>query len=237
MKRIGLIIFGSLACLIGFVLAFGSDILQFSAGQNTAAATGFIQTLTAPASGSFTATNFNTGSGVVTTQRNLSSPVTAITLLQNDPNATLEIAGLTKVPINAAFTITLGFTLATFASTTNTGLGGIWLTDGSANNLVFSYNTANPGIIATVYSTFAGAFVSNAFFGTGPPAGPLIWLRIQETASNRLYSYSSDGQTWVQIFSEANTAHFTTADYGFAAEQRAAGQTMITAYSFSETTP
>ncbi len=202
------------------------------------AANPFIQSLTAPVAANFSQINFNTGASVVTTQVNNTSPVTSITLIQNDPGATGEIAGLTKSPIAATFTITIGFAWAPGLGAQ--GLAGLWLTDGSANNLFLCYQVQTAlAIRAPVFTTFAGAFLGDAIGVTAMPScGPLLWLRIQETASARKYFTSPDGITFTQIFTESNTAHFTTAKYGFAAEDRGgAGHVAMTVYSFTESNP
>jgi hypothetical protein len=245
MKRIVFILTLSTAVLIGFLLAFGSEILQNGA-SSSAQSSSFIQPLTAPNASAFTQVNFNTGSGVVTTQVNNSSPVTSITLNQSDPNATLNIAALDKSPINSAFTITLGFTVSPGGSAC-AGLGacvaGLWLYDGSSNNLCFCFESVNwPSTVIQVYSNLQGAFVTNVYAQNLGQVGPLIWERIQETASARNYSISSDGINFFQIATESNTAHFTTAKYGFMAEGRNTSSpapqfSLMTVYSFTETTP
>ena len=216
---------------------FPSEIAASSGGGG-----GFIQTLAAPSSGSFSQINFNTGTGVVTTQTNNSSPVTSITVIQNDASSTGEIAGITKAKLAATFTVTMGFTQATGAGSGGGGgaLGGLWLTDGSANNLFLCYQAGAYYLRIPVFSNFAGSFVGDVLGNAIPavPSGPLMWVRVQETASNRIYSLSSDGTNFMRIFSEANTAHFTTSQYGFALENRgSAGQVSGTLYSFTETNP
>jgi len=211
---------------------FPSEIKGASGGGG-----GFIQTLTAPVAANFSQINFNTGSGVTTTQTNNSTPVTSISLIQSDPSTTTEIAGITKAKIAATFTVTIAWTMA--PGTGGQGLAGLWLTDGSANNLFICYQAQSNGILrAPVFSSFAGAFVGDVVNAATNLVGPLAWARIQETASNRLYFISSDGNTWTQIASESNTAHFTTTQYGFAVENRGGGGSVAgTLYSFTESTP
>jgi hypothetical protein len=209
--------------------------LSVAAIANLFNSAGFIQPLTAPISGALSNVNFNTGSGVTTTRVNNSSPVTSITLCQADPSSTFEIAAVAKSPINAAFTITGAFTLH---SNTGGSLVGLWLSDGSAINIFFGIQTGGGSLVATVLSNYSGSFSSNAF-GTAncQPAGPLMWLRIQETVSARNYYISPDGINFFLVFTESNTAHFTTAEYGFGVDCRAAGLTAVTCYNFTETTP
>jgi hypothetical protein len=226
-----------------------NDCVKFDANGNTVdsgaacsgGGSGFIQALTAPSSGSFTALNFNTGTSVVTTQANLSSPVTAITLKQHDPGSTENIAALAKSKIAATFTVTEGMSMASGGS--NECVSGIWLSDGGSppNNITFGWQTVigMRGVYYTNFTSYSSDTVSpsaQTLMGT-----PLIWLRIQETASARLYSISSDGVTFSQVETESNTAHFTTSQYGFALAPRsmssATPDCQITVYSFTETTP
>jgi hypothetical protein len=215
---------------------FPSEIKGASGGG------GFIQTLNAPASGSFTARNFNVGTNVVTTQVNNSSPVTSITLLQHDPNGTNNMAALSKNVIAATFTVSIAISMG-LCGTNNNCQTGLWLSDGGGgpNNLMFGF-TNGFGIAITVFSNFTTNSSVVQRFSTQFPGGiPLLWLRIQETASNRIYSTSSDGVTWAQFFSEGNTAHFTTAQYGFVVQNltasAAAPDFVATWYSFSESNP
>jgi hypothetical protein len=194
---------------------------------------GFYQTLTPLIAGDFSDVNFNTGSGVVTNRVDNTSPVNSTTLCQSDPSATMEIAAVDKSPINAAFTVTLAFS---FASGVSSMIAGLWLSDGSAVNLFFGVNTGG-FLTATVLSNFGGTFGVNVLLVATNPVNGLFWVRIQETASARNYYISSDGINFFLVATESNTAHFTTAKYGFGLDCRAAGLGVITAYSFTETTP
>jgi hypothetical protein len=199
----------------------------------------FIQNLTAPVAANFTAENFNTGAGVVTTQVNNSSPVTSVTVKQHDPNVTTEIAGLDKAVINAAFTVTVALTFT--GSGANT-LAGVWINDG-AKNIIFGIR-CQVGWTVDYFTNFAGNFGGNAYSVNTmnwPAMGPLLWLQIQETAATRFYRISSDGITFAQVFSEAVNTNLTTAHYGVACALRggsaASPDVMITLWSFTETHP
>lgn len=205
------------------------------------ASSGFIQTLTAPSSGSFTAQNFNTGAGVATTQVNNSSPVTSITILQHDPNGTNNMAAIDKAKIAATFTLTEAIS---FAGGGNVGFAGLWLSDGGSppNNLTYGYQAgATGGLVAFIFTNFT-AF-SSSIFGIDErvPTGPLTWLRIQETGANRIFSFSTDGITFAQVASEAVGTHFTTSRYGFVVSDRTASanspDNIATLYSFTESNP
>jgi hypothetical protein len=196
----------------------------------------FIQPLTPPVHSNFTQLNFNVGSGVVTTATNNTIPVTSVTIAQHDPSTTQEIAALSKTKLAATFTVTLGFSTINLGPTQ--GLAGLFLYDGSGNNIIFCIQ-AGTGVRVPLFSNLAGSFSSDvtSYFGIAF-AGPLMWFRVQETASARNYYISSDGINFTLLATESNTAHFTTAQYGFACENRnSAGSMLITAYSFTETNP
>lgn len=195
----------------------------------------FFQPINPPIAANFSNVNFNTGSGVTTTSADNTSPTSSITLCQNDPNNTLEIAAIAKSKINSLFTVTIGIT---FHSNTGASLIGLWLSDGT-NNAFFGVNTSSPGgLLATFFSNYSGSFVANDIgVANCQPFGPLLWLRVQETSSNRLYFLSPDGINFFQVGSTSNTNHFTTSKYGFGIDNRNAGLGMVTCYSFTETTP
>jgi hypothetical protein len=218
-------------------LTVGADGRITAAANGGGGGSGFIQTLTPPVAGNFSPINFNAG-GTTTTQVDNSSPVVSISLIQQDPGASLNIAGITKAPINALFTITIGFTTTAMAPN---GIIGIWLTDGSAVNILFGYNPSN-GWVCTVFNNFSGSFNSNigAAITYPMPLGPIVWLRVQETSTHRIFSMSADGINFFQCAPlVANNAFFTTTQYGFAVESRnlTAGIVQGVLYSFVETTP
>jgi hypothetical protein len=194
---------------------------------------GSIQPLTPPSSGALTDYNFNVGSGVTTTQVNNTSPAVSITLVQDDPSTTENIAAIGKNKLASTFTLTIA--LSAFTDAQN--FAGLWLSDGT-NNIIFG-NQGGNGLRASYFSSFdsyAGDVISPQSSAWG--LGPLMWLRIQETVSARNYSVSSDGITFIELFTESNTAHLTTAQYGFAVEVRNNGfPVMATCYSFVETNP
>jgi hypothetical protein len=213
--------------------------LSVAAIANLFASSGaaFIQPLTPPNHSSFTQTNYSTGSGVTTTEVDNTSPVTSVTILQHDPNNTEEIAGLFKNKLASTFTVTVGFA---FAGGSTNGLAGLAITDGT-NVIIFAVQASFGGRVV-LFSSFSGSFTGDVVGAYSTPLlGGLVFYRIQETASARIYSMSSDGITFAQIFSESNTAHLTTTQYGFAVEGRGTGtanpDTMITVYSFTETNP
>jgi hypothetical protein len=205
---------------------------------------GFIQPVTVPVASAFSQINFNTGSGVVTTP---SQNTSSVSLLQSDPNNTQQIVAFSKSKIAATFTVTIGISIAYFAIGNNNptqGLAGLWLSDGGSppNNLFWGMQGDNIGFRIPLFSDLAGTFngdiLPQGSTNIQPlPQGLLLWLQIQETASHRIYSLG-DGSVFFPVFQESNTAHFTTADYGWGCENRSTpGNVLITNYSFTETNP
>lgn len=225
------------AVFLGFAIGFCSDILQSGGFVQQAAGSSFIQPLTAPASGSFSQLNFNQG-GTTTTQVNNSTPVTSITIIQSDPGGNNETAALVKNKLASTFTVTVGVSISLLSSA---GVGGVFLYDGSANNIFWGIQN-QASFRAPVFSSLSGSFSTDAISQvSGVPGGPLAWFRIQETASARNYYTSADGINFMLAGTESNTAHFTTSQYGWAVQARSGGNptspSTITCYSFTESNP
>lgn len=214
--------------------------------KTDAGGSGFLQALTAPNHASFSQINYNTGTGVTTTELDGTTPVTFVTIRQVDPSNTQNLAALSKAIIAATFTVTIAVSWA--GDPTAGCLAGLWLNDSGSNNLFFGlYQSPNndgaflPKIQAL--TTFHASGSSNVYtpLGNGGLYGPLLWLRIQETVSARNYYFSSDGVTFYLIFTESNSAHFTTANYGFGLIMLNGGAETydcgVTCYSFAETNP
>lgn len=202
---------------------------------------GFIQTLTAPIAGNFSQVNFNTGSGVTSTQVNLSSPVTAITVRQQDPSHTSNMAILAKNKLAATFTVTMA--LSYIGDMSSQMVAGLVLTNGTTP-IFFGSAGGSAGPWISILSNYAPGGGTTGIYSSGNqgsmfPIG-LIWLRVQETVSARNYYVSSDGQTFSMILTESNTAHMTTSQYGFGIYFQQSGTTgdgVVTCYSFTETNP
>lgn len=197
---------------------------------------GFIQPLTAPVAANFTQLNFSTGAAT-TTQSNNTSPVTSISLVQQDPNNEDNFAILAKSTIASTFTVSIGVTLA---SIRNPALSGLVLMDGGTNIIIFGYQAVANGLSFYTYNSFTsfGGSITSNYNPQPMPFGPLIWLRIQETASARNYYTSADGVLWMLQFTESNTAHFTTTRYGVGVNIGGGGGAAAMGwYSFTETNP
>lgn len=208
---------------------------------------GFIQALTAPVHGNFSQINFS-GTGVTTTEVDGTTPVTYVTIRQQDATHTGNLAALSKAKLAATFTVTEALSITGDPSAGM--IAGLWLNDSGTNSAFYGVylTNGNNGVhfpfieTATVFNN-AGSGASTVYnpFSTAQVQGPLLWLRIQETASARNYYTSSDGTTFFLMFTESNTAHFTTSKYGWGLFYfNGGGQTYdggITCYSFVESNP
>jgi len=233
------------AVTTGTILAALTNVMATQFGVASSGGGGFIQALTAPVAANFSQINFS-GTGVTTTQVNGTSPVTFITLHQQDPTHTGNLAALSKAKIAATFTVTVALTYN--ADPGAGAIEGLWLNDTGQNALFFGTfqngsSTYLPFIQATTQFNNAGSGSTNIYDSSqgGWFAGPVMWLRIQETASARNYYTSSDGVTFYLIYTESNTAHLTTANYGIGIYYFAGSGTTydggISWYSFTETNP
>jgi hypothetical protein len=132
-------------------------------------------------------------------------------------------AGTVHAKIGSNFTYTLG--IIQNWSTSGSGGCGMLLSDGTAvssNVIFYGYWLVLGGGLGAAFpladvQAFNAAGLVSVF--TGPAISYVgstpLYLRVQETASNRLYSMSQDnGVTWNLLLSEANTAHFTTVNTG-----------------------
>lgn len=220
-----------------------------STGRITAASngsggggSGFIQTLTAPVPGDFSQLNFNVGTDVVTTETDNTSPVNSTTLFQSDPNTTQQIAAIVKNIVNPLFTVTIAVSTICDISSSQ-AIAGLFLGDGGTNVIIWGTQFGGSALRASLL-TLSGGFAGDYYSGGNTAGmlftGPLLWLRVQETLTNRIYSASCDGINFIPFATQAVTTGFATLQYGFCAENRAGGATgnvQICCYSFTETTP
>ena len=110
---------------------------------------------------------------------------------------------------------------------------GICLTDGTttatSNVLIFGvYMQAT--LVGGTYQFYtrkyddAATFNANGVFDADPVVmgGGLVWLRIQDNGTNRLFSFSADGRNFLQIGSESRTTFLTPTHAGFYCNSHAA---------------
>lgn len=152
---------------------------------------------------------------------------------ENDHSAVLNTAGST-------YTVIAGFKpLLTLAA--NSG-AGIVLTDGTKliKFWVAYVQTSNgqPITIQIVTLSNSTTFVAN-LVTTGIPLGTnsTIWFKIVNNATNRLYSYSTDGINWNQIFSHASGTFLTETQYGMVIAPLNSGGCAMTLESWTTSSP
>jgi hypothetical protein len=126
----------------------------------------FFQPLTPPVPGGFTNQNFNVGSGVTTTRTDNTAPVTSISLLQHDPNATKNIVAVDKAVIGAgSFHLTIALSIGPGAGT-NAEVG-LYLSDGGGGPAIIIFGLQNgTGAPATGVMLAAFAFSNFTTFGS-----------------------------------------------------------------------
>lgn len=133
--------------------------------------------------------------------------------LVGPPSATVNVRGRFKSAPATPYTITAGF-LTAILNSQRIGIG---------------FRNAGAGTLSTIEvlngSNFLHVAVSNWNSPTsfsGPTITPvvasipsLVWFRIQDNGTNRIYSWSSDGQNFVVIYTVTRTTFLTADEVGF----------------------
>jgi hypothetical protein len=163
-----------------------------------------------PAVGSFSW--INQGAATVT-QLGSSGPITltSITGNANSLNQQIVAAPATPYTITAAFAINLKPNGSNFPS------GGIHFSDGTSKSSILQVQTPNLGAAGWYVTYWSSNTVaaSNGYAGTGIVTGNLMWARVKDDGTNRIYYTSMDGQTFNQVFTEVRTNNFTATNVGF----------------------
>ena len=118
----------------------------------------------------------------------------------------------------AAAGSTFTFTVLLTPSVANGGALGVFCSDVSGNASLLHYSSNAPGISVSHWTGMQNGGTpayQNSLLATTTLPFPLSWFRIQVTGGNRLYSYSTDGQNWTQVATEASTAFVTCSNVGF----------------------
>jgi hypothetical protein len=128
------------------------------------------------------------------------------------------LRSLTHAVPSAPYTVTMAFLAALLpgnGSTTEPHMGLI-LRDNTGKNVTFHIGAFQAPYIAARKWDSDTAFNSNVFSGMGYPfgGGPLVWLRIEDDNTNRLYRISADGIDWITLFSETRTTFITPTKVG-----------------------
>lgn len=221
-----------------------ADLSNAGSGCSGSAGTAWPFTLTAPPISGWAWQGQNPGGSVNTVD------TSSNTLAISTNGGGDGIGSYVRSETAATFTITAAITLASGFDTPTNGAayygGGIVLTDGTklitfgplGYKQFYNLNAAK-WTNNTTFSANVTGFTGNLTVGNVPaiPVGPVMWVRIQETASNRLYSTSADGIHWVQIASTSNTDFLTTTKYGMFARGFGSANAWASMLSFTETNP
>jgi len=213
------------------------------AAGTTGTSGGWPFTLTPPSASGWSWQGQNPGGSVNTVDT--SSNVIAL----SSDGAADGLASYVRTSAGSTFTITAAFAVLSGFSTSTTTFfqAGIVVSDGTKLIAFGQLNYNNSSYLASFKwannTTASGGavtgFTANGGLGNGLNgfAGPLLWFRIQETASNRKYSVSPDGLHWVLVSQTSNTDYLTTTKYGFFLRAAGGAATWATLYSFTESSP
>lgn len=147
-----------------------------------------------------------------------------------------NVTGRDKAIINATFTYTVAM-MAQYIFV-NFAQWGLYVTDGT-KLIVFGYQVFSSAVrllaskfnsVSSFNADYTDLTLQNLF-------GPLIWLQIQETASNRILRISVDGINFMDFDSRGNTDFLTTTRYGFFLRNGISASSQISIVSISETHP
>lgn len=170
---------------------------------------------------------FNQGSATVTQGASL------VTLLS--PSATgTNIRGRLRgsYPSGTTTLIVIVKPWFQFAGTiTNLGLIGITISDGTkhkifvAANFNFATGATPPAIWVGKYSSPTSASAATVIDSINISANSNIWLKMVDDTVNQTFSYSLDGNVYVQVLQEARTTFLTPSDIGICVTCQSATQT------------
>ncbi len=113
----------------------------------------------------------------------------------------------------AAYTITMGALYHGRAGNfTSAGIAIYKTSDGKLINHSLAHNNTNQANYGANRYTNVTTYLSTITGSSLIVNSPELWLRIQETGSNRLYFFSKDGIQWIQNASTSLSDHFATPD-------------------------
>lgn len=97
--------------------------------------------------------------------------------------------------------------------------GLCWRQSSDGKMIVFGVNAASipPGVQHVSVHKFNSATSFSATYGSSeqPVLGPVHWMRLTDNGTNRIISFSHDGQTWIQHHSIGRTDFLTADEVGF----------------------
>jgi hypothetical protein len=101
--------------------------------------------------------------------------------------------------------------------------GGLCLRDATGGKFIlfgFRRDSGNiPLLVIQRYNSATSFSATAASLSAGPPGG-LWWLRVLDDGTNRKYSYSMDGYSFVQVLSETRVTFTTTDEIGFCVSEQ-----------------
>jgi hypothetical protein len=116
-------------------------------------------------------------------------------------------------------------------SNTNLGVAGVTISDGTKHKIFvaanFNFNTAAPpqSIWVGRYNTATSASSATVVDSLDIASNTTVWLKMVDDGVNQTFSYSFDGQGYVQVLQESRTAFLTPSDIGICITCQSASQT------------
>ena len=147
------------------------------------------------------------------------------------------LAGETILKAIPAIPYTKTIALRAFAnggsvSSANVGCGMV-VTSGTANSNAIQYVAINPGnttfgtsvsiLHYANYSYGSGVADVNSSYNIGSSSSANIWFQVADNGTNRSWSVSVDGETFVKLFTSASASPFTPTNYGVGCFMQSAG--------------
>jgi len=138
--------------------------------------------------------------------------------------------------ISAPYTVTAAFLYTMIVQ--NSSALGLCYRQSSDGKIVAFRLVADGGAIKIQVAKYTNSTTwSGSYAGIYTPSYccPVFWMRIADNETNRVSSYSIDGQHWIQFHSVANNDFLTADQVGlFANSEQTTGPVMINALSWEE---
>lgn len=129
-----------------------------------------------------------------------------------------------SLPFSAPYTVTFALSVMGASSSGNAVIAYIGLRDNTGKWVGFGavYAAPNSGagnvfvVRRDVWASSTSLSSTGTAIGITTPVGGLIWLRLSDDGTNRTFYSSVNGQDWLPIIVEANTADITPTEIGLA---------------------